>query len=108
VFDVVLNGDLTIASDLDIFERVGRGVAFDEYVEFEVKDGKILYEGDESEITAGKMRVEFIKVFFTFRFFDGKKIRREFWISLMKSFEPSVHVVNNIAIRFQFIAHNGC
>jgi hypothetical protein len=41
---------------------VGRGVAFDEYVEFEVKDGKILYEGDESEITAGKMRVEFIKV----------------------------------------------
>jgi len=62
VFDVVLNGDLTIASDLDIFERVGRGVAFDEYVEFEVKDGKILYEGDESEITAGKMRVEFIKV----------------------------------------------
>ena len=64
MFDVVLNGDLTIASDLDIFERVGRGVAFDEYVEFEVKDGKILYEGDESEITAGKMRVEFIKVRF--------------------------------------------
>ena len=62
MFDVVLNGDLTIASDLDIFERVGRGVAFDEYIEFEVKDGKILYEGDESEITAGKMRVEFIKV----------------------------------------------
>ena len=62
VFDVVLNGDLTIASDLDIFERVGRGVAFDEYVEFEVREGKILYEGDESEITAGKMRVEFIKV----------------------------------------------
>ena len=62
VFDVVLNGDLTIASDLDIFERVGRGVAFDEYIQFEVKDGKILYEGDESEITAGKMRVEFIKV----------------------------------------------
>ncbi len=73
VFDVVLNGDLTIASDLDIFERVGRGVAFDEYVEFEVKDGKILYEGDESEITAGKMRVEFIKVIFTFRFFWRQK-----------------------------------
>ncbi len=63
VFDVVLNGDLTIASDLDVFERVGRGVAHDEYIEFEVKDGKILYEGDESEITAGKMRVEFIKIY---------------------------------------------
>ena len=42
VFDVVLNGDLTIASDLDIFDRVGRGVAHDEYIEFEVKSGKIL------------------------------------------------------------------
>ena len=62
VFDVVLNGDLTIASDLDIFERVGRGVAHDEYVQFEVIDGKILYAGDETEITGGKMRVEFIKV----------------------------------------------
>ena len=62
VFDVVLNGDLTIASDLDVFERVGRGVAHDEYIEFEVKVGKILYENDESEISAGKIRVEFIKV----------------------------------------------
>ena len=61
VFDVVLNGDLTIASDLDVFERVGRGVAHDEYIDFEIKDGKILYEGDESEISAGKIRVEFIK-----------------------------------------------
>ena len=59
---MVLNGDLTIASDLDVFERVGRGVAHDEYIEFEIKDGKILYEGDESEIHAGKIRVEFIKV----------------------------------------------
>ena len=64
VFDVVLNGDLTIASDLDVFERVGRGVAHDEYIEFDVKDGKILYEGEESEISAGKIRVEFIKVVF--------------------------------------------
>ena len=64
MFDVVLNGDLTIASDLDVFERVGRGVAHDEYIEFEVKSGKILFEGDETEITRGKMRVEFIKVTF--------------------------------------------
>ena len=53
---------MTIASDLDVFERVGRGVAHDEYIEFEVKSGKILFEGDETEITRGKMRVEFIKV----------------------------------------------
>ena len=55
---------MTIASDLDVFERVGRGVAHDEYIEFDVKDGKILYEGEESEISAGKIRVEFIKVIF--------------------------------------------
>ncbi|XP_040579216.1 malectin-B [Lepeophtheirus salmonis] len=61
VFDVVLNGDWTISSDLDVFENVGRGVAHDEYIEFMVKDGKIHYEGDESEITRGKIRVEFIK-----------------------------------------------
>ncbi len=61
VFDVVLNGDLTIAADLDIHEKVGRGVAHDELVEFKVKDGKILLGGDESEINMGKVRVEFIK-----------------------------------------------
>eukprot|EP00094_Tigriopus_californicus_P002411 TCALIF_02329-PA protein Name:"Similar to Fgd6 FYVE, RhoGEF and PH domain-containing protein 6 (Mus musculus)" AED:0.05 eAED:0.05 QI:118/0.55/0.5/1/1/0.9/10/547/2858 len=61
VFDVILNGDLTIATDLDIYERVGRGVAHDEYIEFEVKQGRILYEGEESELTRGQMRVEFIK-----------------------------------------------
>ena len=47
---------------MDVFERVGRGVAHDEYIEFEVNSGKILFEGDETEITRGKMRVEFIKV----------------------------------------------
>ena len=60
---MVLNGDLTIASDLDVYERVGRGVAHDEYIEFEVKSGKILYNQDETEITRGKMRVEFIKTY---------------------------------------------
>ena len=80
VFDVVLNGDLTIASDLDIFDRVGRGVAHDEYIEFEVKDQKIMYEGDESELTMGQMRVEFIKVRVSqhshnLQTFDKKRLR---------------------------------
>ena len=61
VFDVVLNGDLTVNSDLDVFEKVGRGVAHDEYVEFSVENNKIIYQGEESEISAGKIRVEFIK-----------------------------------------------
>lgn len=39
VFDVVLNGDHTIVSDLDIFEKVGRGVAHDEYIPFKISKG---------------------------------------------------------------------
>lgn len=41
VFDVVLNGDHTIVADLDIFEKVGRGVAHDEYVLFRISKGKL-------------------------------------------------------------------
>lgn len=39
VFDVVLNGDHTIVSDLDIFEKVGKGIAHDEYVPFKIAKG---------------------------------------------------------------------
>lgn len=62
VFDVVLNGDHTIVTDLDIFERVGRGIAHDEYVPFKVSRGKLIYNDEESDILGGKIRVEFIKV----------------------------------------------
>lgn len=62
VFDVVLNGDHTIIPDLDIFSKVGRGVAHDEYVPFSVGSGKLIIKGEESEIRGGKIRVEFIKV----------------------------------------------
>jgi len=61
VFDIVLNGDIMVVSDLDVFERVGRGVAHDEYIEFRVENNKILFQDDESEIRAGMIRIEFIK-----------------------------------------------
>lgn len=41
VFDVVINGDHTIVSELDIFDKVGRGVAYDEYVSFKISKGKV-------------------------------------------------------------------
>jgi hypothetical protein len=41
--------------------QVGRGVAHDEYIEFSIEGNSILYQGEESEISAGKIRVEFIK-----------------------------------------------
>lgn len=62
MFDVVLNGDHTVVTDLDIFEKVGRGVAHDEYIPFSVQMGKLIYNEEESDILGGKIRVEFIKV----------------------------------------------
>lgn len=61
VFDVVLNGDHTVVTDLDIFERVGRGIAHDEHVPFRVEKGRLIYNEEESDILGGKIRVEFIK-----------------------------------------------
>jgi len=59
-----LNGDHTIISDLDIYEKVGHGVAYDEIVSFHVtNNAKILnHNSIESEIRGGKIKVEFIKV----------------------------------------------
>lgn len=39
MFDVVLNEEHTVVADLDIFGKVDKGVAHDEYVEFEVLQG---------------------------------------------------------------------
>lgn len=64
MFDVVLNGDHTIISDLDIHEKVGHGVAYDKIVPFEVTEGSktLVYNGQESDIRGGRIRIEFIKV----------------------------------------------
>jgi hypothetical protein len=59
---VVLNGDHTIVPDLDIYDRVGNGIAYDEYIPFSVDKGRLYYNEEESDIRGGKIRVEFIKV----------------------------------------------
>lgn len=61
VFDIVLNGDHQIVSDLDIFAQVGKGTAHDEYIYFSVSRNRLYYKEEESEIRGGKVRVEFIK-----------------------------------------------
>lgn len=61
VFDVTLNGELTVVQDLDIFARVGYGVAHQEIIEFAVQDGRILYNDETSDIESGGIRVDFIK-----------------------------------------------
>lgn len=40
VFDVVLNGDHTVVTELDIFDKVGRGVAYDDHIPFKISKGK--------------------------------------------------------------------
>lgn len=42
VFDVLLNGEHIVVSDLDIFDKVGRGVAHDEYIPFTILSGKLI------------------------------------------------------------------
>jgi len=60
VFDVVLNNDHSIVSDLDIFAMVGHGVAYDEVVPFSISDGMLRVQGEDSAFE-GSLRVDFIK-----------------------------------------------
>lgn len=62
VFDVVLNGEHTVVSELDIFAKVGRGVAHDEIVPFSIKGGKLRVNGETSQIDGKKISLEFVKV----------------------------------------------
>lgn len=61
VFDVVLNGEHTIVADLDIFAKVDKGVAHDEYIPFQITQGKLTIAGEESEVVGNKIKLEFIK-----------------------------------------------
>ena len=62
VFDVRI-GDVEIISDLDIFAKVGKGAAYDEYVEFSVKQGQLYIDEQQvrKALSAGKLKVDFIK-----------------------------------------------
>lgn len=61
VFDVILNSEHTVLTDLDIFANVGKGSAHDEYIQFSVSDGKLFWNGEESEVFDGKARLDFMK-----------------------------------------------
>ena len=61
VFDVRLNGQITIIKDLDIYSKSGKAVAYEEYSEFILKNDQI-YVGSESFIHNGVLSVEFVKV----------------------------------------------
>ena len=60
MFDISLN-DVIVVKDLDIFDKVGRGVAHDEIIPFKIKSNKLIIE-DKTIPFNNEIRVEFIKV----------------------------------------------
>jgi len=60
VFDVTLN-DVVVVDSLDIFDKVGRGVAHDEVIPFHIRKNKIIING-KSEPFNNEIKVEFVKV----------------------------------------------
>ena len=62
VFDVLLNKDHVIVDQLDIYNKVGRGVAHDEVIPFSVKNKKLHVSDQISVIENGKIVVDFVKV----------------------------------------------
>lgn len=60
VFDIQLNNALTVVSNLDIYEKVGRGVAHDEYVPFTISNGKLSVGDSEVDFT-GTLRLDLVK-----------------------------------------------
>lgn len=55
---------MRVIENLDIFDKVGKGVAHDEYIQFSIKDNAFVYNNMESFINNGKIKVEFLKVIF--------------------------------------------
>lgn len=60
VFDVTLNNDHSIVSDLDIYSHVGHGAAYDEVIPFTIADNVLRVQDEDSRFD-GSLRVEFIK-----------------------------------------------
>lgn len=60
VFDVAINTHKVIQG-LDIYEKVGRAVAHDEYVPFTIVDNQLHINGETLPFT-GSVYVEFVKV----------------------------------------------
>jgi len=72
VFDVVLNGQITVVDSLDIFAKVGRGVAHDEIIPFGIHNNQLRY-GTETAPFTGKLVIEFVKVTSVLQLFFSPK-----------------------------------
>ena len=62
MFSIILNGAHTVVEELDIFGKVGRGVAHDEIIPFTVKSGRLRFNGESSPIESNKVSIKFAKL----------------------------------------------
>eukprot|EP00794_Sanderia_malayensis_P013980 gene13980-15438_t len=62
VFDVRIN-QFTVVKDLDIYDKVGYGIAHDEYIPFTIKKGTIIV-GKQKAPFPGQLHVEFVKTYY--------------------------------------------
>ena len=62
VFDARLNNEHVVVKDLDIFGKVGKAMAHDEYIPFTINDGMLELQGERSPFY-GTLSIEFAKVY---------------------------------------------
>jgi hypothetical protein len=72
IFDFRL-GDLTVLEDIDIYEKVGKNRAYDEFIEFEIKNDKLYVNGKEAK-DAYDEKTKNIKLTFVKKEADNPKI----------------------------------
>ena len=65
MFDLVLNMEHVVVSDLDIFARAGGAAAHDEVTRFRIEDGQLEVKGESSNFE-GTLSVEFSKVCYNY------------------------------------------
>ncbi|CAF0734047.1 unnamed protein product [Rotaria sordida] len=60
VFQVLLNNEHSVIDELDIFAKAGRATAHDEYIPFQIKNGRLVVKSRSSSYS-GKIKVTFEK-----------------------------------------------
>lgn len=61
VFQVLLNEEHSVIDELDIFAQVGRATAHDEYIPFQIKNGRLVVKGRSSSYS-GKLQITFQRI----------------------------------------------
>jgi hypothetical protein len=61
VFQILLNDEHSVIDDLDIFSKVGRATAHDEYIPFQIKNGRLVVKSRSSSYS-GVLKVTFLKL----------------------------------------------